>query len=112
MKIGIVGAGQVGSSAAYAIMLNAVCSEIVLVDLNKKLSEAQATDISHGVPFGNPVQVRAGDYAELAGAAVVVIAAGVAQSPPRRDCNCWIVTPQCSRQSSRGCWLRRRTWFW
>ena len=55
MKIGIVGAGQVGSSAAYAIMLNAVGSEIVLVDLNEKLAEAQATDISHGVPFGSPV---------------------------------------------------------
>ena len=81
MKIGIVGAGQVGSSAAYAMMLNAVGSEIVLVDLNEKLAEAQATDISHGVPFGNPVRVRAGDYAQLSGAAVVVIAAGVAQKP-------------------------------
>ena len=81
MKIGIVGAGQVGSSAAFAIMLNAVGSEIVLVDLNEKLAEAQAADISHGVPFGSPVQVRAGDYAQLSGAAVVVIAAGVAQKP-------------------------------
>ena len=81
MKIGIVGAGQVGSSAAFAIMLNAVGSEIVLVDLNEKLAEAQAADISHGVPFGSPVQVRAGDYAQLSGAAVVVIAGGVAQKP-------------------------------
>ncbi len=81
MKIGIVGAGQVGSSAAYAMMLNAVGSEIVLVDLNEKLADAQATDISHGVPFGNPVWVRAGDYAQLDAAAVVVIAAGVAQKP-------------------------------
>lgn len=81
MKIGIVGAGQVGSSAAYAMMLNAVGSEIVLVDLNEKLAEAQATDISHGVPFGNPVWVHAGGYPQLAGAAVVVIAAGVAQKP-------------------------------
>ena len=81
MKIGIVGAGQVGSSAAYAMMLNAVGSEIVLVDLNEKLADAQATDISHGVPFGSPVWVHAGDYAQLDGAAVVVIAAGVAQKP-------------------------------
>jgi L-lactate dehydrogenase len=81
MKIGIVGAGQVGASAAYAMMLNAVGSEIVLVDLNSKLAEAQATDIIHGVPFGTPVWVRAGDYADLAGARVVVIAAGVAQKP-------------------------------
>lgn len=63
------------------MMLNAVGSEIVLVDLNEKLADAQATDISHGVPFGNPVWVRAGDYAQLDAAAVVVIAAGVAQKP-------------------------------
>jgi L-lactate dehydrogenase len=79
MKIGIIGAGQVGASAAYAMMLNGVGSEIVLVDINTKLAEAQATDIIHGVPFGNPMWVHAGDYADLTGAAVVVIAAGVAQ---------------------------------
>lgn len=81
MKIGIVGAGQVGSSAAFAMMLNAVGNEIVMVDLNRKMAEAQAVDILHGVPFGAPVAVRAGDYPDLDGAAVVVIAAGVGQKP-------------------------------
>jgi L-lactate dehydrogenase len=81
MKIGIVGAGQVGASAAYAMMLNAVGNEIVLVDLNRKLAEAQAMDIVHGVPFGNQVVVRAGDYEDFSDAAVVVIAAGVSQKP-------------------------------
>jgi L-lactate dehydrogenase len=81
MKVGIIGAGHVGASAAFAMMLNAVGSEIVLVDLNRKMAEAQATDIVHGVPFGSPVLVHAGDYSDLAGAAVVVIAAGVAQRP-------------------------------
>ena len=81
MKIGIIGAGQVGSSAAFAMMLNAVGNEIVLVDLNKGLAEAQAVDILHGVPFGNPVVVRAGDYGDLEDASVVVISAGVNQKP-------------------------------
>ena len=81
MKIGVVGAGQVGSSAAFAMMLNAVATEIVLVDLNRKLAEAQAVDILHGVPFGAPVQVGAGDYDALDGAAAVIIAAGVSQKP-------------------------------
>lgn len=81
IKIGVIGAGMVGSTAAYSMMLHAVGSEIVLVDLNRKAAEAQATDIVHGVPFGSPVLVRAGDYADLVGAAVVVIAAGVAQKP-------------------------------
>jgi L-lactate dehydrogenase len=38
-------------------------------------------DIVHGVPFGNQVVVRAGDYQDLSDAAVVVIAAGVSQKP-------------------------------
>lgn len=81
MKIGVVGAGMVGATAVYSMMLNGVGSEIVLVDLNRKMAEAQAQDIIHGVPYGHPMWVHAGDYAELEGAAVVVIAAGVAQKP-------------------------------
>lgn len=81
MKIGVVGAGMVGATSAYSMMLNGVGSEIVLVDVNRKAAEAQAHDIIHGAPYGHPIWVHAGDYADLAGAAVVVIAAGVAQKP-------------------------------
>jgi L-lactate dehydrogenase len=55
--------------------------EIVLVDLNRARAEAEANDIFHAVPFANPLTVRAGDYADVAGASVVVIAGGVAQKP-------------------------------
>jgi L-lactate dehydrogenase len=81
MKIGVVGAGMVGATSAYSMMLNGVGSEIVLVDLNRKTAEAQAHDIIHGAPHGNPIWVHAGDYDDLTDAAVVVIAAGVAQKP-------------------------------
>lgn len=81
MKIGVVGAGMVGATAVYSMMLNGVGSELVLVDLNRKMAEAQAQDIIHGVPYGHPIWVHAGDYGDLEGAAVVVIAAGVAQKP-------------------------------
>src|SRR6185436_17010986 len=79
MKIGIVGCGMVGSAAAYALVMSGVGREIVLVDLNSARAEAEANDISHAVPFAHPLTVRAGDYAELVGARVVVIAGGVAQ---------------------------------
>ena len=79
MKIGVVGAGMVGATSAYSMMLNGVGSEIVLVDLDRKVAEAQAHDIIHGVPYGNPIWVHAGSYEDLTDAAVVVIAAGVAQ---------------------------------
>src|SRR5271169_6188612 len=81
MKIGIVGCGMVGSTSAYALVMSGVGREIVLVDLNHARAEAEANDLFHSVPFAHPLTVRAGDYADLAGARVVIIAGGVAQKP-------------------------------
>jgi L-lactate dehydrogenase len=81
MKIGIVGCGMVGSASAFALVMSGVGREIVLVDLNQARAQAEANDIQHAVPFANPLSIRAGDYADLADARVVVIAAGVAQKP-------------------------------
>lgn len=81
MKVGIIGTGLVGSTAAYALVMRGVGREIVLVDLNKDRAEAEAADLLHAVPFANPLKVSAGDYPDLKGAKVVVIAAGVGQRP-------------------------------
>jgi len=81
MKIGIVGTGMVGSASAYAMALMGVGTQIVLVDHNAALARAQAQDIAHATPFATTVSIRAGDYADLDGAAVVIIAAGVSQKP-------------------------------
>jgi len=81
MKIGIVGVGMVGSASAFALVMSGVGREIVLIDLNKARAEAEANDIQHAVPFANPLSIRAGVYSDLAGARVVVVAAGVAQKP-------------------------------
>lgn len=81
MKVGIVGCGMVGSASAYALVMSGVGREIVLVDLNRARAEAEANDIYHAVPFAHPLTVRAGDYSDLVGAQVVVIAGGVAQKP-------------------------------
>lgn len=81
MKIGIVGSGLVGSTAAYAMVMRGVGREIVLVDLDHQRAQAEADDILHAVPFANPVDVHAGDYPALDGCRVVVITAGVSQRP-------------------------------
>jgi L-lactate dehydrogenase len=81
MKIGVVGCGMVGSTSAYALVMSGVGREIVLVDVNHARAEAEANDIYHAVPFAHPLTVRAGEYADLDGAQVVVIAGGVAQKP-------------------------------
>ncbi|WP_299931722.1 L-lactate dehydrogenase [uncultured Pelagimonas sp.] len=81
MKIGIVGAGMVGSAAAFSCVMRGAASRIVLVDLDKARARAEAEDIAHAVPFAHAVQVDAGDYADLAGAGVVILACGVSQKP-------------------------------
>ena len=81
MKIGVVGCGMVGATSAYALVMSGVGREIVLVDVNRARAEAEANDIHHAVPFAHPLTVRAGDYADLDEARVVVIAGGVAQKP-------------------------------
>jgi L-lactate dehydrogenase len=81
MKIGIVGCGMVGSTSAYALLMSGVGREIVMVDVNRARAEAEANDIHHAVPFAHPLTVRAGEYADLSEARVVVIAGGVAQKP-------------------------------
>ena len=81
MKIGIVGAGQVGATAAYAMVMRGVGSEIVLVDRKADLAVAQAHDILDATPFAHPTRVCAGEAADLQGAGIVVLAAGANQKP-------------------------------
>ena len=50
MKVGIVGAGQVGSAAAYALALRGAAAAVVLVDRDPGLGARQAEDIAHAVP--------------------------------------------------------------
>lgn len=81
MKVGIVGAGHVGSSAAYALVLRGSTNEVVLSDLNADLAVAHAEDILHAAPFSSPARVSAGDIAALEGAGIVILTAGVGQKP-------------------------------
>jgi L-lactate dehydrogenase len=81
MKVGVIGAGVVGATTAYALVMRGVCREIVLVDLNKQRAQAEADDILHAVPFAHPVRVSAGDYADLRDSRMVIITAGAAQKP-------------------------------
>ncbi len=81
MKVGIIGNGLVGSTAAYAIVMRRAASEVVLVDADTKRAEAEAADISHAIPFLQPVEIYAGSYADLKNSKVIIIAAGVNQKP-------------------------------
>lgn len=81
MKIGIIGAGMVGSAAGFALVMQGTVSEIVLVDINPARARAEAEDISHAVPFAGSTVVRSGDYDDLHGAGAIILACGVSQKP-------------------------------
>ena len=80
-KVGVVGCGFVGAASAFAIMESGLFSEMVLIDANKEKAEGEALDISHGLPFAKPMQIYAGDYEDIADAAIVVVTAGAGQKP-------------------------------
>jgi L-lactate dehydrogenase len=80
-RVAIVGAGNVGATFAYALLLSGLAAEIVLIDANRARAEGEAMDLNHTVPFAYPTRVWAGDYSDCAGATVTVLAAGGNQKP-------------------------------
>lgn len=79
--VGIVGAGLVGAAAGYLLALTPGVREVVLTELDAARATSEAADIAHAAAFGSTALVRAGDDADLAGADVVVITAGVSLKP-------------------------------
>ncbi len=77
MKLGIIGVGAVGAATAMAVALRARARELVLVDRNRARAKAVATDMHYGVPLSPLVTIRDGDYDDLEGAGIVIIAAGI-----------------------------------
>lgn len=80
-KIAIIGCGFVGSASAFALMQSGLFSELVLLDADHRKAEGEAMDISHGLPFAGPMRIYAGEYADLADAAILVVTAGAGQKP-------------------------------
>lgn len=75
-KVAIIGAGFVGSSTAFAMSLNQLVNELVLIDVNKEKAFGEALDINHGLPFVGQMNVYSGDYSDCADCDVIVITAG------------------------------------
>ncbi|MFZ7033628.1 L-lactate dehydrogenase [Bulleidia extructa] len=80
-KVAVIGTGFVGSSSAFALMQSGLFSEMVLVDVMKEKAEGEAMDINHGAALCNPMNIYAGDYADIKDAAIIVLTAGANQKP-------------------------------
>jgi L-lactate dehydrogenase len=79
--VGIVGTGQVGMAAAYAIFQQRIVRELILIDSNRKRAEGEAMDLMHSQGYVGRCRVRVGDYSNLNQAQVIIICAGVGQKP-------------------------------
>ena len=77
-RVAIIGAGHVGATAAYALMLRALFREIVLIDNDAELTAAEAEDLSDANALARPARIWAGSYADAASASIAVITAGAA----------------------------------
>lgn len=79
--VGIVGTGNVGVAAAYAMFIQGLASELILVDIDERRAEGEAMDLMHGQLLAGSMRVHSGHYDRLEQAQVVVVTAGVNQQP-------------------------------
>lgn len=81
-KVGIVGAGAVGSTMAYAALMRGAARTVALLDVNRQKVEAEVLDLSHGIQFMSMAEVvGSDDVSVLADCDVVVFTAGAKQRP-------------------------------
>jgi len=80
-KVAIIGAGNVGSSIAFAIALNQQVNELVLIDINRDKAKGEALDINHGLSFVGQMSLYQGDYKDCKDCDVIIIASGISRKP-------------------------------
>jgi L-lactate dehydrogenase len=81
-KVTVIGAGNVGATAAYAMLMDGTPTELVLLDRNKEKAEGLVLDMEHSMSFLNYTKVLGtDDYAYAKNSHLVVITAGARQQP-------------------------------
>ncbi len=81
-KVSVIGAGAVGASMAYAMLIRESAREIVLYDVNEAKVTAEVLDLAHGTQFTGSSSITGGaDIAATKNSDVVVITAGAKQNP-------------------------------
>lgn len=80
-KVAIIGAGFVGASTAFAMSLQQMATEVVLIDVNNEKAYGEALDINHGISFVGQMAVYSGDYSDVKDCDVIIITAGANRKP-------------------------------
>jgi L-lactate dehydrogenase len=77
MKVGVIGAGAVGSASLLSLVMRGLACEIVVVDRNRRRAQGVVADLQYGATLSPAVTLEAGDYPELTDAVLVIITAGI-----------------------------------
>jgi lactate/malate dehydrogenase, NAD binding domain len=77
-RVAIIGAGSVGSTCAYVLLLRRITSEILLVDIDSSLQQAQVQDLSDAAFLSN-TKVLPGTFREAGQCDIIVVTAGAKQ---------------------------------
>jgi len=82
MKLTVVGgAGRVGSTTLFQLLLEGGFQELVVLDILKEAAEGEALDLRHGTALSHRCVIRAGDYDASEGSDFVLITAGIPRQP-------------------------------
>ncbi|NFH70978.1 L-lactate dehydrogenase [Clostridium botulinum] len=81
-KIAIIGAGSVGSTTAFNLIIQGVCDEILMIDINKERAYGEVMDLNHCIEYLNRnTKVVTGEYKDCKDVDIVVITAGPPPKP-------------------------------
>lgn len=81
-KLAIVGAGSVGSTLAYAALLQGLARSVVLYDIDTAKVRAEALDLRQGLQFVPSAHVEGSDDIQVcADADIIAVTAGAKQQP-------------------------------
>jgi L-lactate dehydrogenase len=77
MKVGLIGAGAVGSASLLSLVMRGAACEIVVIDRDRQRAKGVVADLQYGATLSPAAVLAAGDYHDLAGATLVIITAGI-----------------------------------
>jgi L-lactate dehydrogenase len=81
MKVAIIGAGNVGATLAYTLLLRDIVTRVSLIDVSREKAVGEVLDLAHGASYLENPEILAEGYEGVADADVIVLAAGRGRKP-------------------------------
>ncbi len=81
-KVAIVGCGFVGASAAFSLVTQGICDEVLMIDINEEKALGEVKDLRNAIRYLNRnVRVNVGHYEECKDVDIIILTAAVPGGP-------------------------------